>query len=114
MSPATYALVLVVSALAGARTWRLASIDEIALPFRNLYFRVFRRHYEWAAKLMDCPFCLGFWLTTGWVLTGLAWGDTVWWWVAAGPFAANYLGAQLNAWLDVRPIEDKNEIGDHE
>lgn len=99
-------VILLVSAFAGARMWRLLAVDEIALPFRNRYYRVMSRWYDWADSLLRCPFCMGFWLTLIWTLTGLAWGDTIWWWVAAGPFAANYVGGTLNAWSDVRPITE--------
>lgn len=107
-------LIILLSALAGARTWRLLAVDDIALPFRNLYYKLFGRWYEWADGLLTCPFCMGFWVTAAWLLVGLLTGGHIVWVFLAGCFAANFVGGQLNAWLDVRPIEDKSEIGDHD
>lgn len=111
-------LIIVVSALASARTWRLLAIDDIALSFRNAYYSFFslfgEKGYLWGDALLTCPFCLGFWVTAIWVTVGLLSGGALWWLIPAGVFAANFVGGQLNAWLDVRPVEDKTEIGDHE
>lgn len=106
--------IIVISALAGARLWRLAAVDAAGLPFRNLYFRVLRRWYALADEALTCPFCAGFWLTSLVVVSGLLSSGCLLWLIVAGAFAANYVGGQLNAWLDVRPIEDKSEIGDHD
>lgn len=107
-------ILIIVSALAGARLWRLFAIDSAGLPLRNLYFRVFRKHYELAEEALSCPFCAGFWITALVFASGLLFSATWGWQIVAGVFAANFVGAQLNAWLDVRPIEDKTEIGDHD
>lgn len=110
------ALILILSALAGARTWRLLAVDDFGRPFRDVYYRIFNKDgwYEWADGLLTCPFCMGFWVTGLWLLAGLLTGGHIIWIFAAGCFACNFVGAQLNAWLDVRPIEDKSEIGDHD
>lgn len=101
--------VFVLAALAAARTWRLATMDVISERWRM-----------WMApKLPDfwldgyfCPFCSGFWIACAWVGSAVAWGDTWPWQLIAGCFAANYAAAQLNAWLDERPVTDAGgEIG---
>jgi hypothetical protein len=109
-----FLVVLLVSALAGARLWRLAAVDTAGLPFRNLYFRVLNRWYALADEALSCPFCSGFWITAIVFCSGLLFSSFLLWQIVVGVFAANYVGAQLNAWLDVRPIEDKEEIADHD
>lgn len=108
-------LIILISALAGARLWRLAAVDAAGLPFRNLYFRIIpNRFYKFADDLLSCPFCAGFYITALVFALGLAFSATWVWQLVAGAFAANYVGAQLNSWLDVRPIENKEEIADHD
>lgn len=108
-------VILLISALAGARIWRLLAVDDIAMPFRNLYYRIFTgRAYDWADGLLTCPFCMGFWVTALVFVTGVLTSGCTLWLIVMGVFAANFIGAQLNAWLDVRPISDKSEIGDHD
>lgn len=109
-------LILLISALAGARIWRLLAVDDIGMPFRNGYYRIFNKDgwYEWADGLLTCPFCMGFWVTAVVFITGILSSGCTLWLIVVGVFAANFIGAQLNAWLDVRPIEDKTEIGDHD
>ncbi len=105
---------LLLAALAGARTYRLIAIDSAGEParrlIRRLIFKLGKRGKDHAADLVEegaeCPFCIGFWVTSLWVLTGLLWGGTFVWLLFAGCFAANYVGGQLNAWLDVKPIKD--------
>lgn len=99
------ALILLVSALASARVWRLLTTDEITVKFRDW---LYDRSWFWEGEDLepsfwqrgfDCPFCLGFWITALFVLTGVLFAGTVWF-IIAGAFAANYVGALLNAHFD--------------
>lgn len=100
-------VVLLLSALAGARLWRLVAIDDAGSPLRTMYYGVIpNRWFGWAESLLNCPFCAGFWITSVVFALGLAWGDNWPWQLIAGVFAANYVGAQLNAWLDIVPLEE--------
>lgn len=106
--------ILLIATLAGARSYRLVAIDTAGEPARRvirmLIFRLMRRGQDKKADLIEegaeCPFCIGYWMTSLWVLTGLLWGTTLVWLLLAGSFAANYVGGQLNAWLDAKPIKD--------
>lgn len=103
----SFLVVLVVSALAGARLWRLFAVDAAGWPLRSLYFGLIpNKWFGVAADGANCPFCMGFWITSAVFASGLAWSDTWGWKLVAGVFAANYIGAQLNAWLDNKPITD--------
>lgn len=110
-------LILILAALAGARTWRLIVVDGITEPVRKwIRSKLFRLQASGSKRKqmigdkieegIECPFCLGFWLTAAWLAVGLASGGATWFILVAGAFACNYLGAQLNAWLDVKPITD--------
>jgi hypothetical protein len=102
--------VFILAVLAGARTWRLLAVDGIAFRVRNGVDQI---GWPMLSEGWYCPFCLGFWVTSAWLLTGYLVGDTAAWLVTAGCFAASYAQAQLNAWLDVHPItEGGGEIGD--
>lgn len=97
-----YVLVLLVAALASARTYRLLTIDDIMIPVRNVVYR----GPQWLQAAWTCPYCSGFYWAVGWSVTGIFWADNgPWWWLAAGPFAANYVSATLNAFDDIRPIK---------
>lgn len=93
---------LLIACLASARLWRLATLDGITFWFRNLVDRA----PGWVYDLVYCPFCLGWWISLFLVTTGFFWGETVWWLIPVGALAANYVGAQLNAWLDIKPVTD--------
>lgn len=96
------ALAWILCALASARTFRLASVDEIGFLFRNLVYRGPR----WMHNALVCPFCSGYYWAVGWVATGLLWGSTWPWQLLAGSLGVNYVAGQLNAWLDLKPVHD--------
>lgn len=125
MSTGYLVLVLVLATLAGARTWRLIALDEIAEPIRKLMRRGFyqlsiRGHDKKAEFLesgVECPYCLGFYLTAAWLGTGLMWGEHWLWLLIAGAFALNWVQATLNAWNDVHPVVEGGgeiEVGEDE
>lgn len=87
-------IVLIVSALAGARTFRLLTADVLSEGFRQ---SVVTRFNDTWLKFWFCPWCFGFWLCFAFVLVGLVTGPCLLWWVIAGSLAANYLSAHLNA-----------------
>lgn len=89
-------LSLLLAALAAARTFRLLAVDSITEPLRTLVYR----GPAWLTLLWACPFCLGWWVTLGWVLTGYLWAGTMAWTVLAGSLAASYLSGHLNSRLD--------------
>lgn len=102
-----FLVMLIVSALAGARLWRLFALDLAGKPLRDLYFKIIpNKHYTLAQEAAECPFCSGFWITAAVFTSGLAWSTSWVWQLLAGVFAANYVGAELNAWLDSKPITD--------
>ena len=110
------ALYWILAGLAAARSWRLLNTDGAGAPVRNIFHRVVVRisnsrdsgiRYRIANSLLEgfyCPFCLGFWLTTAWVGTGLAWHDTWAWQLAAGSFAVSYVVGHLGARYDGEEI----------
>lgn len=106
--------VFVLVILASARTWRLADLDEAGYPIRRAYFwishrfdsRGYTRLSDLVMSAASCPFCSGYWYAVIWFLTGWFWGGTLVWMLLAGSFAANYVAAQLNAWLDIKPVHD--------
>jgi hypothetical protein len=75
----TLALLLV--AAAAYRTWRLLAIDTVLDVPRDKLLSGRPR----LDAFVGCPWCLGWWVTTGWMLAWWAWQDTVWvaaWWCA--------------------------------
>lgn len=107
------ALVLIISALAGARVFRLWRLDKIAEPLRERVdeglFNLTVKHAErrnrravaeWFRYLLGCPWCLNVYFAAFFVGTGLAWGYQFWWQLLAGGLAVSYVAAQLNVHLD--------------
>ena len=45
------------------RTWRLIAFDVILDPVRR---RVFQRYDRLVPELVQCPWCLGFWIAIMW------------------------------------------------
>ena len=90
-----------------ARLTRLAVVDSIAEGPRILAVRVAGRMGDrpsrWTLALLQCPYCIGFWLSLGVVVSWLAWGSTVAWQAAAGVFTLSYVAGHLVARLDVDP-----------
>jgi hypothetical protein len=88
-----------------ARLIRLAVIDEIASPARDLVRAAGQRlagdrGLVWADGLVSCPFCIGFWLSAALVASWALVGDTVAWRLTAGAFALSYAAGHLVARLD--------------
>lgn len=78
---------------AAYRLWRLIAEDNVSEPLRDF---VIRR--DWTAELVECPWCLGSWLTVavGVAAWSLGWIDGSPWLVV--PAAAVVCGA-LGDWL---------------
>jgi hypothetical protein len=76
MTPIAWVILL---GLAGFRLWRLAAIDSITEPIHGRLRASTHPVAQWFDTLVSCPYCLGFWITTG-----LTWG--VWW--IAHPYTA--------------------------
>lgn len=45
---------------------------------------------HWAAKLINCPWCIGFWINAAVLATAWWWGDRRWWRYTAGVWATSY------------------------
>ncbi len=65
MIPDWYILLLL--SLAAYRMWKLLAEDTILAPVRA---RITMS--EWERELLECPWCLGAWISLGWVVA---------WWV---------------------------------
>lgn len=87
-------IIVLVSALASARVWRALMLDDIGLRFRNLVDRGAGGLYGF----FDCPWCFGFWLCVAFVTLGVTLPASLFL-LIAGPFAANYISANLNVHL---------------
>lgn len=79
--PSPYEAVLL--ALAAWRVWHLIALDDITDRPR----RYITDGREKVLDFVECPYCMGFWVSLGWVL-GFAIDDDVTLW-AALPFAVN-------------------------
>ena len=90
-----------------ARLTRLAVVDTIAEGPRILAVRIAgragNRPARWIVALLQCPYCIGFWLSAGVVGSWFAWGHTVGWQAVAGVFTLSYVAGHLVARLDVDP-----------
>lgn len=71
--------------LAAWRTWALISRDLILDRPRDRWFKKGTMRRDW----LECPYCSGFWVATGWVGAWVAvdWPGTMWalalWWAAS-------------------------------
>lgn len=84
-------LVVLISAVAAARVFRLLTKDGITWPLRN---GIQRLNWGWLNEGWFCPFCMGFWVSLAFVWTGLVTFDIfTWWGLVAGTLAANYVAA---------------------
>lgn len=74
----------------------------------NLEDRLPRDPWWWKYRAgLWCPFCVGFWIAVGVVLSYLFWGDTLVWKVIAAMLTLNYVAAHLGARLgDVRDDDE--------
>jgi hypothetical protein len=83
----------VLLALAAWRIWHLIALDDITDRPR-------RYVTEGRDKLLDfieCPFCMGFWVSLSWVGAFALWGEGTTW--AALPFALNAVVIAMAHWL---------------
>lgn len=91
------------------RLIRLAVVDLIAEGLRIFAVRIAGRRGDrparWTLALVQCPHCIGFWLSAGVVASWLAWGNTVAWQAVAGTFTLAYVAGHLVARLDTDPEE---------
>jgi hypothetical protein len=104
MEPTLLELVLMVGF--AARLTRLVAVDDAGVLVRTPMLILAAaalgrdRGTDWALRLLQCPFCVGFWLSAlvvgSWALAGT---QPVW--VAvAGVFTLNYVHGHLNRVLD--------------
>lgn len=91
---------------ASARLTRLVVIDAAGDVFRRgirAALRVFgKRAAVMGEDLLECPFCIGFWISLGVAGSFVTYGDAVWWQVGALALSASYLAGHLVARLDER------------
>lgn len=91
---------------ASARLTRLLVIDAAGDVFRRVIRRALavfgRRAAVMAEDLLECPFCVGFWISLGVAGSFVTHGDAVWWQVGALALSVSYLAGHLVARLDER------------
>lgn len=64
--PLTDFLLIIVLSLASYRVWRLVGYDDISTPIRLRLQGFGPSSYDgtpWLLKLIECPWCLGTWLS---------------------------------------------------
>lgn len=83
-------VIVLLSSLAAARVWRALMTDDIGWRWRNFVWR-----WTPLREFAQCPWCFGFWICWGFVALGVFAPATVFL-LVAGPFAANYISANLN------------------
>jgi hypothetical protein len=84
--------------LAAYRVWRLLAHDTILDPIRRRFVRSDSRTVGLSVDFIECPFCLGFWISLAW---WLAWvWQPHWALVIAAPFAISALVALVAVNLD--------------
>lgn len=102
------ALEVVLLAAAAWRIWHLVAEDTILERPRRW---LFRQGDEWEKdgdpvpddyrfgvhEFVQCPFCMGFWVSLGWVGFYALWPEGAVW--AALPFALNMVVVAVNHWL---------------
>ena len=110
MKPAVAALAVG----AAARLTRLAARDSILdLPRAHVeHWANKRKHGEnytadqaendphWAVTLINCPWCIGFWINAATLATAWKWGDRRWWRAATGVLATSFVTSALVATTD--------------
>ncbi|MDQ0376504.1 DUF1360 domain-containing protein [Amycolatopsis thermophila] len=89
---------------AAARLTRLVTRDSITdVPRAKLeHWANVRKHGEeytaddaehdphWATQLVNCPWCIGFWITAATVTSAHLWGEKRWWQYVAGVWASSF------------------------
>lgn len=99
-------LTLLLALGATARLVRLAVIDDagvlVRTPVTLLLMAALGRARggDLAARLLGCPFCIGFWLALGVAATWGAWADERWWQAGALVLTASYVAGHLVSTLD--------------
>ena len=101
------ALQVVLLALAAWRVWHLIAEDTILDKPRRYVTRLGDWQEEGDAypddhrfglrEFIECPFCMGFWVSLAWVGFFAAWDTGATW--AALPFALNAVVVAVNHWL---------------
>ena len=89
--PSPYETVLI--AVAAWRTWHLLA-DDLILDRPRRYVT---RKWKPLEDFIECPFCLGFWVSLAWVGFFVLWDEGALW--AALPFALNAMVVAVNHWL---------------
>lgn len=86
-------LAVLLAVLAALYTWRVLAHEAIVEPLRK---RLPRPVVGW----LQCPFCCGAWVTAAWLLTSIAWRETVAWQLAVATAAGTYLVGHVGSRLD--------------
>lgn len=90
-------------ALAVYRVWRLLAKDFILEPIRSRFIFREGRAWAWISDLLQCAWCLGFWLSGVACLVFLLVTDLSLWWLALiWPAVSALVG--ITSWFD--PDED--------
>lgn len=86
--------VVLVAMLATYRVTLLVTADEITAPPREWLLGRLRPEGQWAT-LLQCPWCVSWWVGLVVCGTGWAFGDRVWWFVPAWALAASAVTGAL-------------------
>lgn len=85
--------------LASYRVWRIVALDSIAEPIRAKFIFREGRGWQFLADLIECPWCLGWWLAGAASLVFLlAVGLPLWWLLLLWPAVSCLVG--MLDWFD--------------
>lgn len=94
-------LALPLLTLASYRVWRLAALDSITEPIRARFIFREGRGWQFLADLIECPWCLGFWISGAASLAWLlAFDLSAWYLVLLWPAVSCLVG--VLDWFDPR------------
>lgn len=115
MDPVLLVLDAALIVLAAARLTRLATVDTIGHPFRQvLRLTGLRlagdRGLAYGDELATCPHCMGFWIALAVVGSYAAWAGPAWR-LTAGVLAVAYLAGHLVAHLDTPDPDLEDHYG---